>query len=235
MAHASSWYERAIPGLSGLKKMKAEKRIANPNANAPKSSDAGDSKTSASKSSTAESGAKPTATGTSALPQLMQRIKEQVKSAQLVKTAEVGFNAGSAEYSGVPEAGGLLVGFELSHDGSSFTAIQPIFLTEKGQVNGPIYGNPNGDTVRVLAKKGYAVAAMNVGDGLGIGGFGINGLAIGFMEIGVNGLNPDKSYETDWIGAAVAQESRQIGRQWLSDRRHFWPCWQYGRSAPLAW
>jgi serine protease Do len=208
--HASGWYEKALPGLSGLQKIKAEKRVVRAPEAPATTSETASSKPPAAKASTSDTSKSGTAGG-AALKQLLARIKEQVKSDRLPRTAEVGFAAGRNNFSAVPEVGALLVGFELTHNGQSFTAIRPIFLGEKGQINGPVYGTPLGEPLKVIAKKGYAVSSVSIREGLVLGGFGICGLTITYMEIGAEGLNAEKSYDTDYIGAAAGNNPVKIG------------------------
>ncbi len=190
LEHASQWYEKALSGLTGLSRIKAEKRVITADADAI--ADAA-----------GESGAK-TAGGTTRQA-LLQRIHTQVKDQHISRTREAGLIPGRTEFSAVPEAGGLLVGFDITHNGRSIQSLRPIFLTEKGQVPGPVFGNPSQASIKLVAKKGYAVGGMRIKAGLWI-----DGLDITFMEIGPTGLNPAKNYTSDWIGGTGGNDA-QLG------------------------
>ena len=75
--------------------------------------------------------------------------------------------------------------------------IRPIFLDAQGREQlGNMHGKDTGrPPVRVKAKKGYAVGAISVKTGLGV-----DGLSVTFMKLEKGRLDPDQSYESDWLG-----------------------------------
>ncbi len=200
LAHASYWYERAMPSLSGVQRIKAEKRIIV----VAKSEPAGSSDKSSGPDAK-NSGAAPT---TADIKALLKSIAAQVKAGNLVKSPELGATNGTA-VAAVPEVGGVLVGIEIIGDTSGITGLRPIFQTDKKPtVPGPVFGNAsrNAQVLKVMAKKGYAIGAIH-----GRAGLWIDGLEITFMEMTATGLNPQKSYKTDWVGGNGGSQEVDLG------------------------
>ncbi len=87
-------------------------------------------------------------------------------------------------------------------------AVRPIFLDAQGR---ELLGNFHGTEsvrppVRVKAKKGYAIGAI-----VARNGFGVDGLSATFMKLEKGRLDPDKSYESEWIGGNVGGTTRLGG------------------------
>jgi hypothetical protein len=91
---------------------------------------------------------------------------------------------------------GVLIGFFASSPDNRFVHyLQPIFLTPKGEKAGKSYGTPSGRVVCLKAKKGYAVGALHVHSG-----DLLNGVAIRFMRVQGQKLNPQDSYDSIRVG-----------------------------------
>lgn len=185
LSHASDWYEKALPGLSGLSKVKAEKRVI-----APPVADA--------EEGTRKSG------GGSYKQQLLKGIRAQFKATKLLKTQVAGGRVGK-EVAVLPDGGGLLVGLEITYNGSIIHSVQPLYLTEKGQKPGPMLGKPGRQSIKLVAKPGYAVGALRIRAGIAI-----DAISLTYMELGPKGLKPDKSYQSDWVGGNGGTET-QLG------------------------
>jgi hypothetical protein len=190
--HARTWYQKALPTLNGLARVKAEKALA---ASPPDVVVA------------TVSGYQPTGDSTGSVSdrqQLIEQIGAVIRSGDQTDTREVGFRLNKTEFSVIPEQGALLIGFDISADDRRILALRPVFLASKGQTLGQWCGTtkPKSKSKRVLAKTGYAVGAVRVK-----GGVHVEGFSIVFMEIGAGGLNPSTAYESDWFGRSGAARS----------------------------
>jgi hypothetical protein len=127
---------------------------------------------------------------------LLAKIQTAVKEKTVTDTEDLGF-VFSPEFRDVPEAGALLIGFDLSpHDlGLGIAAVKPIYLTAKGETVGAMQGKPGAKWVRVKAKDGYAVGTLHLKAGAWV-----EAMQIGFCEIGAEALNPAKSYKSEVFG-----------------------------------
>jgi hypothetical protein len=96
-------------------------------------------------------------------------------------------------------SGGLLVGFDIWY--GKFTTydvihgIRPLYLTAGEESLGQIHGKQTDRGVRVVAKPGYAVGALDVKAGLGL-----DSITVTFMKIAGERLNPDDSYKSEKFG-----------------------------------
>jgi len=90
-------------------------------------------------------------------------------------------------------------------DSPTVTTFRPIFLTQKGRITGTTHGNPGERLIRVEAKPGYAVGALTIKAGLGV-----DGMSVTFMEIDEDGLNPNRTYESEWLGGMGGDEKKRI-------------------------
>jgi S1-C subfamily serine protease len=195
--HARTWYQKALPSLNGLARVKAEKALAASPPDAVVS-------TVSSYRATGGSG-----NATSDRQHLLEQIGPAIQSGDHEETREIGFTLNKTEFSVVPEQGALLIGFDISADDRKILALRPVFHTSKGQMLGRWCGTTKtkSKSTRVLAKAGYAVGALNVK-----GGVHVDGLSIVFMEIGPSGLNPGTSYESNWFGRGTAERlAVQVG------------------------
>jgi hypothetical protein len=106
----------------------------------------------------------------------------------------------------------VLMGVEVfvgkSSDNDVIQGVRPIFLDAQGrQQPGSLHGKDNGrPAVSVKAKKGYVVGAISVKTGQRI-----NGLSVTFMKVEKGRLNPEKSYESEWLGGQDGGDARSLG------------------------
>jgi hypothetical protein len=107
-------------------------------------------------------------------------------------------------YRDLASDGGVLVGLELGLGGSPpaerVVAVRPVYRVGGRDRNGPPAGSFLSDevarTVRLVARDGYAVAAVRVNAGRQV-----DGLAIRFARIDRAWLQTADAYESDWVGA----------------------------------
>lgn len=110
----------------------------------------------------------------------------------------------------VPEAGGLLVGFEFFEVGKDhrIRSLRPYFMTREGIVPGKDRGIMEKVTTKIIARPGYAV-----------GGFLTNlekkGIQVIFMKIdpatGHFATDSASAYKSAWFGDKGLERPRQIG------------------------
>jgi hypothetical protein len=110
----------------------------------------------------------------------------------------------------VPESGALLIGFEVTYgsfEGSRvIQTVRPIFQTAGGRVLGTTHGVPGEAVSRVEAKPGFAVGAVTIKAGAGV-----DGMSVTFMEIQEEGLNPNRVYESKWLGGKGGYPPKKLG------------------------
>jgi len=167
---AHYWYQEALPGLSGLAKAKAEKRLAELDKTA----------------------SSPSATGVYAA------IRKQVADKQLKKWDFVGGAFARDTFEEVPAEGAILIGLRYAQGTDNKPAVaQPIWQTARGVVYGKTYGaaEPGGKLLETRAKPGYAVGAIYVRGGAAIAAFKPI-----YMKITDKGLDTNDSYEGPHIG-----------------------------------
>lgn len=143
---------------------------------------------------------------------LLVAAEEAASKFGVKKTKTVGFHDDNKSFTELPNPGGILVGFDLgvgkSGKAETVYAVRGIFKTARGEVVGPDHGlfaDKKIDkrtvktrvlrTVRVKARDGYAVGGLTLRTG-----FNINGLAVTFMKIEDGWLNPNQSYDSDYVG-----------------------------------
>jgi hypothetical protein len=146
-------------------------------------------------------------------PDILATAGGAVAQNLLQKTPAAGFHLERRLFTELPREGAILVGFDLGL-GKFFNvevvyAYRPIYLTGRGKTSFRSYGlfaellQPGKKplkskvhrTVRVLARPEYAVGAVTVRSGLLI-----NGLAVTFMRINGQNLDPLETYNSVWIG-----------------------------------
>jgi hypothetical protein len=132
------------------------------------------------------------------------KIAEAVKEKTIKETDYVGAG-GDIPFRSVVRSGSVLVGFELTyteHWGEKIIkSVRPLYLTAsspKTPVKGAKYGWPSVQVQQVKAKPGYAVGAITAKGDIFSGG--ICGFSITYMKINGDELDPDDSYESDWVG-----------------------------------
>jgi hypothetical protein len=129
---------------------------------------------------------------------LYDRVRQVVLENRTEETERLGI--GDFAYQDVPDDGSILVGMGVSYapffNHQIIKSVQPIYQRPDGtRYEGRICGTPTGVGERVVAREGYAVGGAAI-----TGGLGIDGMQLTFMEIGADGLNPDRSYLSKWLG-----------------------------------
>ncbi len=137
---------------------------------------------------------------------LYDRIRQIVQENRTVETDRVG--VGDVAFQVVPDDGSILVGMEVTYgtfiNHQIIKSVRPIFQRPDGKRNyGPVCGNPTSVGETVVAKAGYAIGAVTIKAGLPI-----DGIQLTYMEIGADGLNPNKSYLSKWLGTYGGVGSR---------------------------
>ncbi len=96
-------------------------------------------------------------------------------------------------------AGGVLVGFEVGLgkfiNNDVVKAVRPIYRVGDKDSLGEQYGTELTRVVKVVAKPGYAVGAINIKTALGVDGFSIL-----FRKVVDGKLDPKDNYEGEWVG-----------------------------------
>ena len=106
----------------------------------------------------------------------------------------------------------VLVGLEVYLDkffnNDVVHGVRPIFLNAQGREQlGAMHGkDANHAPIRLKAKKGYAVGAIVVKTG-----FGVDGLSVTFMKLDKGMLDPNQSYESEWVGGPRAGRLTRLG------------------------
>jgi hypothetical protein len=121
--------------------------------------------------------------------------------ANFTETNYIG-HQGGMEYKDMTRKGGYLVGldlvitrFEKSND--VVRGFTPVFLTKTGRFLGGTHGAHNGvKLVHLIAKPGYGVGQIT-GQ---FDGIALRRIKIRFDHLKGLGLDPNDSYESDWIG-----------------------------------
>jgi hypothetical protein len=143
---------------------------------------------------------------------LYARVRQVVRENKTEETLRLGI--GDVAYQNVPEDGSILVGMEATYvpffNQNVIKSVRPIYQREDGtRYDGPVCGTPTKVRERVVAKEGYAIGGAAMRAGLGIGG-----IQLTFMEIGPDGLNPNKTYLSKWLGTYGTD-----ARMYLNDGR----------------
>jgi hypothetical protein len=106
---------------------------------------------------------------------------------------------GDTEFRDGAPAGGLLVGLEVGLgkfvNNDIVVAVRPIYRVGEKESFGEQHGTDTRQVVKVVAKPGYAVAAISVKTGLGV-----DGLSLTFMKVADGKLDAKDSYESEWVG-----------------------------------
>lgn len=129
---------------------------------------------------------------------LYARVRQVVLENKTEETERLGI--GDFAYQNVPDNGSIMVGMEVTY-APFFThqiikSVRPIYQRPDGtRYEGPVCGNPTQVGERVVAKGGYAIGGAAIKAGMGI-----DGMQLTFMEIGADGLNPNKTYLSKWLG-----------------------------------
>jgi len=122
-------------------------------------------------------------------------------------TKKVGGKGGGQFFEVVPE-GAILVGFDVwKGDWSghlSIRGIRPIFQTSHGRVPGKVHGRQSGDPIRVEAKEGYAVAAIEARGGDRLDGFQVLYWKIHATDVS---LDAEGSSKSEWVGGGGGRKA----------------------------
>ena len=107
---------------------------------------------------------------------------------------------GDFAYQDVPADGSIMVGMAVTYaplfSHYVVKSVRAIHQRPDGtRYDGPLCGTPTAIGVRVVAKEGYAIGGAAIKSGMGI-----DGMQLTFMEIGADGLNPNKTYLSKWLG-----------------------------------
>jgi hypothetical protein len=129
---------------------------------------------------------------------LYARVRQAVLENKTEETQRLGI--GDIAYQDVPDDGSIMVGMEVTY-APFFThniikSVRPIYQRPDGtRYDGSVCGNPTQVRERIVARTGYAIGAASIKAGMGI-----DGMQLTFMEIGADGLNPNKTYLSKWLG-----------------------------------
>jgi hypothetical protein len=137
---------------------------------------------------------------------LYARVRQAVLENKTEETQRLGI--GDVAYQHVPDDGSIMVGMEVTYapffNHQIIKSVRPIYQRPNGtRYDGPVCGNPTQVVERVVAKEGYAIGGAAIKSGMGI-----DGMQLTFMEIGADGLNPDKSYLSKWLGGYGGADAR---------------------------
>ena len=187
------WYSAALPGLKGLTQTKVSKRIEELVPSLKHASPA------AVASGGGDHAAGGDVIGSAAMVKLAAKIKLAIRKDLLMRSVPVSGRSGVA-FAEVPQAGGVLVGFNYTLNGeggmAQIMSLQPIYATAKGTTNGDRWGADVGLSKTVIAKKGYAVAGLRTaGSGTDVRWFDVI-----FARLGPDGLDMSDKYTTPWTG-----------------------------------
>jgi type II secretory pathway pseudopilin PulG len=110
---------------------------------------------------------------------------------------------GANSFDDAAPAGGWLVGIEAHvvkwENSEVIGSVRPMFMTGNKSSDGGTHGkaaNATDKVVRVAAKPGYAIGAMNVKAGTDVYGFSVT-----YMKVTGGKLNPKDSYQSEWVGS----------------------------------
>jgi S1-C subfamily serine protease len=123
-----------------------------------------------------------------------------------------GFTLGNAPYRDCPEAGGILIGFQVGLgkfiERPIVNAVRPIYITKKGEEMGSWYGPVPDEPITVKAKDGYVVGGLFLRSGLGLDGFSVK-----FFKREGGKILSKENYESEWVGGQGGHNLHTIGGQ----------------------
>ena len=137
---------------------------------------------------------------------LYDRVRQIVRENKTEETQRLGL--GDIAYQNVPNDGSIMVGMAVTYepffDHNIIKSVRPIYQKLNGErYDGPVCGTPTAVGDRVEAKEGYAIGGAAIKAGMGI-----DGMQLTFMQIGPDGLNPQKSYLSKWLGLNAGSNAR---------------------------
>jgi hypothetical protein len=179
---ARHWYLLAAPELTGLAKIKADKRLME-----------------LEKALAAEAGSSTA---------FWSRLRTVVRDKKYTVSPLCGGQFAKAPFSDYPPEGGVLIGFHyiLSKKGilTSFTYFQPIYLTANGEKLGRAYGTARAEFAQTIkAKKGQAISGITIR-----GGGAMDGFSFTYSPFDRTGWGRGDSTTTEWIGGKGGAEAR---------------------------
>ena len=154
-------------------------------------------------------------------PSIFNTIRTALQNDKIRRTRCIGEDAGEA-FEAKHGDGGLLVALKLTWkkfgkngEYREVASLQPEYLTSLGCVKGSVYGTPQQNGLRFLAKQGYAVGALKINFAPGSRNKNgrITGLRIIFMRIDGLRLNPKDSYASSSFpsDSSVPLDAPEIG------------------------
>lgn len=140
-------------------------------------------------------------------------FQKLAESARNTRKSPPAGGEGGGEFEDLPAAEdrpGYLVGFRYSTMNWSghtiLKSLRPLYLTAHGQKEGKAWGSNADGEIAVRADDGYAVGGLVVR-----AGGRIDAVKVVFMRVHGAGLDPDDSYESEWLGGEGGTESNPLG------------------------
>jgi hypothetical protein len=157
---------------------------------------------------------KPATQSEAAKPQRRNRtlaewVSESIERRTLERSLAGGGGSGVNPFNEVPTSGALLTGFNLTVSGTgSILSVQSVFVGVRGTRGGPgdVYGTPRGRKIAVVARRGFAVAALRIQ-----GESAVEGFEVEFARISTSGLDREDTYTGPWIGRRGSDPVITIG------------------------
>lgn len=180
---AYTWYEKALPKVSGLSKSKVEKRVQELEKVVASHQETGD---------------------------IWLAVRDGIRGNKIQETKYMGGNMSNTPFKETLPGGSLLIGFYYTlgkwQNNDIMDFMQPIYLTPTGEKVGLPYGKPKGPVEVIKAKKGYVIGGMTIK-----GGGSVDGFSMTFMKIDGGGLKKDDSYTSDWVGGPGGGGGKILG------------------------
>ena len=130
--------------------------------------------------------------------QLLRAVSKHV-TAGTVEQSEPAGGGGGGMFEEIPVEGALLIGLNLATGDIAghrvLRTLQAVYLSPQGMLDGEPHGDLGSDYAMLLAKPGFAVGALKVRSGLVV-----DGLALVYMRIRGDKLDPSDTYTSDWVG-----------------------------------
>lgn len=144
------------------------------------------------------------------LAPIFPKVQRGVELNRITPTKLAG-GAGGRPIAFIPREGAVLVGFNFCEGVFAghrvIRAIQPIFLSPRGEILGRWYGTPADESAkRTLAKSGHAVAAV-----VAKGGDRLDGFAVLYAPIAGGRLHLKKAYRSEWYGGTGGGKEQLSG------------------------
>lgn len=91
---------------------------------------------------------------------------------------------------------GLEIGLEKSRQSNVVRSLKPIYRVGETESTGKQFGKDQPETVKLVAKPGYAIGAVNTRIGLTV-----DGLSVTFMKVVDGKLDSKDKYDSEWVGS----------------------------------